>query len=105
MNALSESMQQRFENRAIARLRARFSKLEKTPDDALRTRVRGGTERAATYGIESEFDILRYLEYCEEYGPNFDTATAWAPPILQADGSGTGKMDELDNWTTYRLRR
>ncbi len=106
MNALGETMQQRFEKRAMARLRDRFgAQLARTTDDDLRARVRAGVERAASYGIEAEFDLLRYLEYCEEYGPNFDTASAWAPPILQAESSGTSKMDELDNWTTFSLRR
>jgi hypothetical protein len=106
MNAFSDAMLARFENRAMAHLRRRFAgPLAKTDDDALRERIRAARERAASYGIQAESDVLRYLEFTVEYGPDFDAATSWAPPILQASGnSGTKKMDELDSWTTYSLR-
>jgi hypothetical protein len=107
IQAFSEAMRERFENRAMAHLRRRFAAvLDKTGDDALRKRIRAGMECAASYGIRAESDVMRYLEYTVEYGPDFDTASGWAPPILGAEGaSGARKMDELDNWTTYTLRQ
>ncbi len=106
MKAFSEALLARFEDRAIAHLRQRFQQaLSQTEDDELRKRIRAGKERAELYSVVSESDLLRYLEYSVEYGPDFDAATSWAPSILQAEASGTKKMDDLDNWTTFRLRQ
>src|SRR5437764_11944372 len=106
MEEIADSMLQQFESRMVAHLRSRFAKqLAGTSDGELKARVHKGIERAEVYGVTAKYDIRRYLEYTVEYGPEFDTATPWAGPILKAEGlSGDKKMNNLDNYSTFELR-
>src|SRR4051812_25743958 len=106
MDAFADSMLQQFENKMVAHLRSRFAKqLAATSDGELKAKVHKGIERAESYGVTAKYDVRRYLEYTVEYGPEFDTATQWAGPILKAKGlSGDKKMNNLDNYSTFELR-
>lgn len=109
MDAFRESTMDAFEKRAAARLRSRFpARLAETTEDQLRETIRLGVERAKEYEITAESDVLRYLEYMVEYRPDFDEhdETLWAKRILRdRDLTGTQKMDRLDDFTTFELRR
>jgi len=109
MDALSESMVHGFVRRMVVQLRSRFdATLHAATDDQLAKLVAFGIERAKPYGVVSEGDVSRYLEYMVEYGHDFDKnpRTAWAQSILTAPNtSGSKKMDDLDSFTTFELRK
>jgi hypothetical protein len=106
MEAFADSMLQQFESQMAAHLRSRFpKKLAGTNDGQLQARVHQGIDQAESYGVTAKYDIRRYLEYTVEYGPDFDTFTPWAGPILKAKGvSGNKKMNNLDDYSTFELR-
>lgn len=74
---------------------------------ALQRLVGDGLQRARMYGMRSEFDVRRYVEYMLLLSPDFDLdpAFAWAGRILfRCDLDGTRKMDHLDRAALFRLR-
>ena len=104
MGAFRESAIDRYAARVASELRQQFSaKLKGTSDDQLKLLVHDAIRRAKPYGIVSEADVKRFAEYMVEYGPNFE-AKQWARPILSDAKSGSEKMDDLDNYTTFELR-
>jgi len=108
MQALSEYMLDRFEDRMVAHLRSRFpEQTQKMQEPDLRAFIRDGIDRARTYGVTKEFDVRRYLECMVTFGAEFDTEpqTSWAGDILRSEGlTGTGKMDWIDDHATFALR-
>ncbi len=108
LDAFSASRLRSFEQRMAKRLRSRFSgKLAGTSDRELDNLVRLGMTKSSEYGVVGESDVGRYLEYMAEYSPDFDVSpnTPWARPILtSAKETGSQKMDNLDNFTTFELR-
>jgi hypothetical protein len=108
MDAFRDSMRDDFEKRMAKRLRSRFEvKLAGTTAAALDKLIRLGVEKAKGYGVVGESDVARFLEYMVEYEPDFDrsSGTAWARRILTAPNvTGTQKMDNLDDFTTFALR-
>ena len=108
-DAFRDSSMGDFELRTVADLRSSFpEKLAPNSDEDLRTLIRYGLERSRVYGVINEDDVTRYFEYMVEYGADFDTApgTWWAAPILTSpQKTGYEKMNELDDLTTFDLRR
>ena len=103
-SAFRESAIDRYAARVAAELRRQFSaKLTGTTDDQLEQLVRDAIVRGKPHGVVSEADVKRYAEYMVEYGPDFD-ALPWARPILADAKTGSEKMDDLDNYTTFELR-
>jgi len=104
IEALRESMRDAFAARVAADLRRQYSdKLRETSDPELRRLVRDAMEQSKLYGVASEADVRRYVEYAVEFGSDFDQS-AWARPVLIGTGTGTEKMDELDAYATFELR-
>jgi hypothetical protein len=110
MEAFADDMMRRYQKRAAAHLRERFNpELANIDDGQLNGMIEAGMKRAAGYGITAEADVTRFLEYTVEFGPEFDTNptnAGWAQPILtDANLTGTAKMNRLDDYTTFELRR
>jgi hypothetical protein len=95
-----------FERRSITSLRSSFpDKLGRSSEEDILIMIRSGLAKASVYGVVNETDVTRYFEYIMEYGPEFDSNSAWAVPILTSQWmTGFEKMNELDNLTTFELR-
>jgi hypothetical protein len=101
-------MQDRFGHDMAAHLRTRFpEQTEHVQEAELRETVHRGIEKAGTYGVQTRYDLRRYLEHMTVYGPDFDTdpTTAWAGRILNdAELSGSAKMDRIDEHATFATK-
>jgi hypothetical protein len=104
--AVGEAMQRRFELQSVARLRAAFpGQTREASDEQLLDLIRTGIGRAAGYGITTEADVTRYLEYVILYGRDFDSKLVWAAKILRTEGIGGGrKMDLIDEYNLFMMR-
>jgi hypothetical protein len=103
MQALDEAMLRDFEARAMAHLRRCFpDRLASTENSNLLPWIERAIARAREYGVKTENDVLRYLEFEAQYGPDFDKKFAAAQKILVRDDlDATGKLDQLDNWEMF----
>jgi len=73
-------------------------------DPRLRLTIRDGVKRAQQYGILSEYDVTRFIEYEFKYGEGFE-ALPWAAPVLGASNlTGDEKMDRLDAIRVFTIR-
>lgn len=109
MNVLSAYMRDRFEQRMVDYLRAKFpDRTQDLPDERIRVVVQNSTKKAESYGIEYEDDIQRFIEYLVIYGTRLDTReeTQWIGDILRRDDlTGTAKMDLIDSRELQAMRR
>jgi hypothetical protein len=109
LQLFSDTGLERFKGHLKAHLSLRFrSQIEALApaQQDLDRLVKDGMDRARMYGLRSEFDVQRYVEYMLLLGPDFDLDTdyAWAARILfAADASGREKMDRLDRAAVLRL--
>ena len=103
MRVLGEAMRRRFELQSIARLRAAFPGQTREASDArLLELIRTAIGKAAGYGIATEVDVTRYLEFAILYGRDFDSKLDWAAKILRTEGiSGERKMDLIDEYDLF----
>lgn len=63
-------------------------------------------DNAAQYGIVTQSDVTRFVEYTVIYGPGFDSKEPWATRILLAAGlSGAEKMDGIDDHDQFEMNR
>lgn len=67
--------------------------------------VREGLRRGRSYGFESQFDLLRFLNLLFEFGTDFERndANAWARPHLESNRSPAFRMDVLMEEAYRRL--
>lgn len=67
--------------------------------------VRDGLKRARGYGLESERDLLRYLNLLFHFGDGFELspANAWALPFLESTRPASVRMDLLMDEAFRRL--
>ena len=97
-----------FEANMVSHLSSTFPTQTKSMEvEAIRDLVQDGMARAGQYGITSERDIRRYLEYMVMYGADFDNApeTPWAGKILNNEAlSVSQKLDRLDDYDTFVLK-
>lgn len=100
MRSLGAHARQRFEESAVALLRAEFPQTTAgRPDDLLRQFVRAGIERARVHGIAAVTDVERWLRLMVRLGPKFDEDPRF--PSLRAildehDASAEQRMDALE---------
>jgi hypothetical protein len=95
----------KFEDEMVVHLRSQFERHPLVGDEVkLRNAIREGIASAGGYGIVSEFDVGRFLEFTLEYGVGFDSSD-WAAHILNdVTLSGSAKMNRLDDYTVFVLR-
>ncbi len=100
MDIFGRYMLKQFEDRMVLHLRSAFPKQTKDkPEPDLRLIIQLGIEKAASYDVEGEDDVQRYLGYMVIYGPDFDRnrQTSWAGDILRIENlHGKLKMDRID---------
>lgn len=85
IKAFERYMREGFERRVVAHLHKHFPKdCAGLGQDGVRQTVRYGIERAASYGIEAEGDVSRYIDLMFEFGRDFDAdpELPWASEIL-----------------------
>ena len=104
MHTFRRATEQDFEQRLMAHLREMYpERLENKGDEELLDFCQEGIERARDLDIRTEYDIARFLEYRVFLGESFERrGPDWMRAILYGDGSGTYKMDRLDE--CYRVR-
>lgn len=102
---LGQNCRQLFEDRMMEHLRTHFPHCDFTHhDDPLRRFVVEGMELAKTFGVATQFDLRRFLEFRAEYGAEFHQLP-WAAKILNDKTlSGCGKMEQIDDYSLYVLR-
>ncbi len=79
----------RFEDRAIAHLKAFWrDKCARLGEQSVRASIRLAVDRAHSYGLTSEQDIVRYLNYMYALGRRFDDDARypWAKEVLSNPG-------------------
>lgn len=97
----------RFEDEVIARLRESFGptlQQRGLDDSRLRLTIREVVKRAKKYGVLTEYDVTRFIEYEFEYGEGFDSLPWAAPVLVAASLTGDEKMDRLDALSVFTLR-
>jgi hypothetical protein len=96
LKAFGPDLERAFMARAVRHLGEAFSDkcAALGPGDVSRS-VESGMRKARGYGLESEVDILRYLNLMYTFGFEFDVLP-WAKGVLADMGiSADAKMDEL----------
>ncbi len=108
MSVLRKYMLKQFENRALKHLTEKLpNECNMLGGESVRETIREGIERSKAYGVVTEYDVRRYLEWMIILGPEFDTdaKTAWAGGILRSDKMrGFEKMDLIDRYATFIMR-
>jgi len=98
MKVLAVAARQVFERRASDHLASFFPDLPECADRRqLLARVRRGVEEARLYGIESERDLLRWLNVAAALGEDFaeNPRYPWAARVLSSPLSPSSKMERL----------
>lgn len=78
---------------------------QKLGDAATLDAVRDGLRRGRSYGFESQYDLLRFLNLLFEFGTDFERndLNAWARPYLESNRSPRFRMDVLMEEAYKRL--
>jgi hypothetical protein len=101
-------MREQFEECLVTHLQEKFpERTQDFSDDSLRVVVQDSVKQAEGYGIASEEDLRRFLEYVLLYGTQLDRRedTRWIGETLRRpDLDGTAKMDLLDRLELQALR-
>lgn len=95
IDALGLYMVDQFVERALVYLRTAFNKqMKDQSDDDLRTKIHAGIEKAKSYDIKYERDVLHFLEYIMRCGTDFDTDPQFidGAKILRQEIDGTAKI-------------
>ena len=104
---LSQFMLKKFKDRMMTHLRRNFpDQTQNIKNTPLQTMIQTGIDKAAVYGVNTEDDVRRYLEYMVMYSPNFDanSETPWGRDILEDKNlNGTEKMNRIDNVTLFSM--
>jgi hypothetical protein len=87
LRTLDYASREDFENRAIASVRnAHPDETSSRSDDELRITVRERTDRALSYGLTSERQIMCFIHTSFVHGEHFDSdgRHKWAMPLLKS---------------------
>jgi hypothetical protein len=99
MAALGRDLLDQFAFKALAHVKECFPELcEEIGESTTLDYVRDGLTRARVYGLESEYDLFRFLNLVFTLGSDFDSSEEypWVAPILKnMDAPATTRMDLL----------
>ncbi len=99
MNQFSQYMVKSFEDRMVTHLRKFFpEKVEALGEEAVRSKIQSGIERADGYLVTREVDVARLIDLKFALAPDFDELEemSWAREILEDHSiSGQDKMDRV----------
>lgn len=83
-DVLSNSMLRSFEDETLKHVRKFFPQICQHHDDmTLRRRIRKHTKHAASYGIDGQSDICKFIDVIFALDPDFDTKLPWVQDILK----------------------
>ena len=109
MEAMHQEMLKRSHHSLQVHLRQRYPEQTTEMDhEQLSRLVITGIDKEKNYNITNSYDIKRFLEYQVEYGTDFGRAakTQWAGIFLNNNPlSGTTKMDGIDNYALFVIKR
>lgn len=109
MDTMASRCQNDFEQRLLRHLRKAFaSETRELSDPSLLERTRPSVQKAGEYGIEMEYDVVRFVDLTFLLGADFDSSpeTPWAGEILQDKVLiGAQKADLLWNRVQEDLAR
>ena len=104
--ALRRAQIARFDFEAYEHVQLYFpQRCEELGNQAAMQMVRDGLKRARGYGLESERDLLRYLNLLFHFGDGFELspANAWALTLLESARPASVRMDLLMDEAFRRL--
>jgi hypothetical protein len=105
---LSQHMGLTFENNTLVHLRKHWpERCDTLKESGVRSSIQEGITRAKQYGIESEYDILRYINHMYALGFDFDDNEAypWAKEILTDEHlNAAERMEQLSAKTQVELQ-
>jgi hypothetical protein len=106
MKAFGRAMEQRFAERMLRRLRRNYSsRIAQLSDEEVRGLIRQAIETSRKYGMVTETEVARYLNYVISYGAEFDRTEDWAAAILNTAGlTGRQKLDRIDEYDLFHGR-
>ena len=94
LEALAEARKRDFERRVRVHLEETQPELhDELGEETVRASIQWGIERALGHGLESEYDIARYIDAMYALGPEFD-ADPELPPRARMDVIGW-RIEEL----------
>jgi hypothetical protein len=97
--ALSDYMLRSFKKRVLAHLRKCFpKKCEAMDTEKLMELIREGIKRSRSYGIETERNVMEFIDLMVVFGRNFDTDKTYpqaAKILADKDADGPKKIDRL----------
>ena len=83
MDAFRRYMTERFERRVLEHIRRTFpTEFEKLGEEAALELIRTGIERAANYGLDTEYDAARFVVLMVARCPDFDSESPWVRELL-----------------------
>ena len=106
MEAFNRLCLEEFLDRGAAQLRKEFPKEMADASDAnLRIRVRRGIDRAAIYGLTSQYEVICFVDAAVLLGEDFDRDPkhAWAKVLL--DDPSVSPQDKADRLLAEALER
>ena len=99
LRAFPKAVEENLECRIHAHLRGVWpGRCERMGEEAVRGWIRDGMRRARAWGLEADYDVLRYVDLMFLLGRDFEGAAAapWVRRVLQEPGLDTAeKLDRL----------
>jgi hypothetical protein len=109
MDTMASRCQNDFEQRLLRHLRKTFpNETREMSDPSLLERTRSSVKKAGEYGIEMEYDVVRFVDLTFLLGADFDSSpeTPWVGEILDDKAlTGAQKTDLLWNRIQEDLAR
>lgn len=94
-----------FESRMCEHIHAQFPSRAKDPAD-LHSEIVVHLEHARDYGLRSEYDLRRYLEFAYDTGDPTHGELSWADDILShAQLHPFEKMEQIESATLFERRK
>ena len=106
VHTLGRHRADRFEHDLANYLRSEFEdKLAGQSPEQVLSLVREEIQQAKNYGIETEVDIERFLEFRVSLGPQFDTRNDWIQEILVLQKrTGAQKLRMIEDGLVFQSR-
>jgi hypothetical protein len=98
METMEDVSRRRFDEMAAAYLRKHHAEEPVTKDEPeLRGFIKQGVDKAATFRITREVDVIRFLEVLLITGMEFETSTesSWVAEYLREDIRAEARLDNV----------
>ena len=82
LDAFRRQQGENFTTRVVAFLREQFAEYRQVPDVQMKSAVTAFTERAATYGLETEIMVVTFVLAAHYLGGDFDSKNQYCLSVL-----------------------